>query len=138
MDRSKSMKGFKSDPYCLKAFQKGTSSSFASVFELREVGVEVEVPLLRLRKDLLEDEDVGVRRVDELALDLGGDDVPDVRQHLAHLVVRVRVLHQPKKRGIGMDAGGPSLRDKKAQVPIERERSCFVRLRRLRDAGALR
>ena len=34
-----------------------------------------------------------------------------------------------------MDAG-PSLRDKKAQVPIER--SCFVRLRRLRDAGALR
>ena len=89
------MKGFKSDPYCLKAFQKGTSSSFAlpaSVFELREVGVEVEVPLLRLREDLLEDEDVGVRRVDELALDLGGDDVPDVRQHLAHLVVRVRVL----------------------------------------------
>ena len=98
MDRSKSMKGFKSDPHCLKAFQKGTSSSFAlhaSVFELREVGVEVEVPLLRLREDLLEDEDVGVRRVDELALDLGGDDVPDVRQHLAHLVVRVRVLHQP-------------------------------------------
>ena len=67
----------------------------ASVLELGEVGVEVEVPLLRLREHLLQHEDVGVRRVDELALDLGGDDVADVGQHVPHFVVRVGVFHQP-------------------------------------------
>ena len=96
MDRSKSMKGPQNGPHCLQAFTKrDIIYKLSSVLELSEVCVEVEVPLLRLREDLLEDEDVGVGGVDELALDLGGDDVPDVRQHLPHLVVRVRVLIQP-------------------------------------------
>ena len=53
------------------------------------------MPLLRLREHLLQDEHVGVRRVDEFGIDLGGDDVADVRQHVSYFIVRVGRFQKP-------------------------------------------
>lgn len=68
--------------------------SILPVFQFCEVGLEVEMPFLCLPKDLLQHEDVGVRRVDQLGLDLGSDHVAQVDHQVADLVVGVSVFHQ--------------------------------------------
>ena len=79
----------------IRPFSFFSDIKLASVLELGEVGVKIEVPLLRLREHLLQHEHVGVRRVDEFGIDLGGDDVADVGQHIPYFIVRVGIFHQP-------------------------------------------
>ena len=73
----------------------------APVLQLCEVCVEVEVPLLGLAEDLLEEEDVGVGRVDELGVDVRLDHGGHVGQEVAHLLHRVgRLVQSDQKQNV--------------------------------------
>ena len=69
--------------------------SCSPVLEFWDVGLQLEVPLLRLLEELAQQEDVGVRRVDEFCLHLSIHHGQQAVQHLCHLVYGERVLDQP-------------------------------------------
>ena len=69
--------------------------SGSPVLELRDVGLQLEVPLLRLLEELAQEEDVGVGRVDEFCLHLPCHHGQQAVQHLCHFVYGERVLDQP-------------------------------------------
>ena len=71
------------------------------VLELRHVRVEVQVPLLGLTEQLLKQEDVGVTRVEELALHLAPDGLVHGLDDLLDLVGREGVVIDPDLLGVG-------------------------------------
>ena len=77
------------------------------VLELRHVGVQVQMPLLGLAEQLLEQEDVGVTRVEELALHLAPHGLVHSLDDLLDLVGREGVVIDPDLLGVrhgGLDA----------------------------------
>ena len=70
------------------------------VLELRHVRVEVQVPLLGLTEQLLEQEDVGVTRVEELALHLAPDGLVHGLDDLLDLVGSEGVVIDPDLLGV--------------------------------------
>ena len=64
------------------------------VLEVRDVCLQFEMPFLSLLEDLHQQQDVSVRRVHQLEVDLAADGRLEIIKHCDHLIYRECVVRQ--------------------------------------------